>query len=158
MGALLCARARISLSFCLPFLPPLSSFPTSLAATLRSAATNARPQHQLQQRIISVVINGDALGNCYRAARSFPLHTPHRPVIASSISSPLAVQISSSYSLSRHPFSVPLFLFHTYTHSFCSSSTRFILFSPATSSRYETAFQASLNLAPRLPKVRETRA
>lgn len=60
-------RARLCL-----FLPPLPSFSTSLAATLRSAATNAGPRHQLQQRIISVVINGDALGNCYRAARSLP--------------------------------------------------------------------------------------
>lgn len=60
-------RARLCL-----FLPPLPSFSTSLAATLRSAATDAGPRHQLQQRIISVVINGDALGNCYRAARSLP--------------------------------------------------------------------------------------
>lgn len=147
MGALLRARARASLSFYLSFLPPQSSFSTSLAAMLRSAATNARPQHQLEQRIISVVINGDALGNCYRAARSFP---PHRSAIASAISSPPTVQISSS-SLSRWSLS----LSHIST---CSSSTWFIFFSPATSSRFETAFQALLNLAPRLPKVRKTRA
>jgi len=53
--------------------PP--SFATSLAATLRSAATatDTGPPHQPQQRIISSVINGDAFGNCYRATLSFSL-------------------------------------------------------------------------------------
>jgi len=138
MGALL-RRARLSLSFCLPFLPPLSSFPTSLAATLRSAATNARSQHQLQQHIISVVINGDALGKCYRAACSFPLH---RPAIASAISSPLAIQISFSF------YSAILSLFPTHTHPLCSSSTWFTL------SPYPRYFIPLRNCIPSVVKPR----
>jgi len=151
MGALL-RRARLPLSFCLPFLPPLSSFPTSLAATLRSAATNARSQHQLQQHIISVVINGDALGKCYRAACSFPLH---RPAIASAISSPLAIQISLSFSLC-HSFSLSLFPIHIHFAPLSPGS-----FSPSPPLLHSTTklhSKAWLNLAPRLPKVRETRA
>lgn len=132
-------RARLCL-----FLPPLPSFPTSLAATLRSAATDAGSRHQLQQRIISVVINGDALGNCYRAARSLPPYNSAR-----AISSPCVVQISSSSSFALRPAIV--------LHPFRSSSTRLVLFSPATLPCYKTAFRASLDLAPHLPKVRETR-
>lgn len=153
MGALL-RSARASLSFCLSLLPPLSSFPTSLAATLRSA-TNARLQHHLQQRIISVVINGDALGNCYRAARSF---LSHRPAIPSAISSLL---LQSKYLLlSLYPAILSLSLSHIYIyiHFAPLSPGSFFLPLPTTSFRYETAFQASLNLAPRLPKVCRTRA
>lgn len=90
---------------------------------LRSAATNARPQHQLEQRIISVVINGDALGNCYRAVRSFP---PHRSAIASAISSPLTVQISSS-SLSRQPLFLSLSLSRTRIHLLLFHLVHFLL-------------------------------
>lgn len=56
--------------------------------------------------------------------------------------------------LSIPPSSPPLSLClsNTCIH-FVLLSSGYILFSPATSFRYETAFRASLNLAPRLPKV-----
>lgn len=150
MGALL----HIA-SLCLPSFPPAFLPPTSLAATLRSAATPARSsEHQLQQqRIISLVINGDALGNCYRAAHSLsrPPPSPRSgPLIVvrsrarvlsllrpRSKSLPLLPYPSRSPSLSLS-FSLVL---ASANHPLRSSSTRFILAASQASSCHETAFR-----------------
>lgn len=167
MGILL-RDAAASLLASLPALLVLPSFATSLAATSRSAATDTGPQHQLQQRIISLVINGDALGNCYRAAHSlrgfFPLVSLAYPpclTLIEHVRYLLLAHIPDRF------FSPPSSLFFISllscssldVLSVCLASLPFCLpvLPPfAASLRYETAFQASLNLAPRLPKVRET--